>query len=538
MGILHAALPVLLGVGPALAQSPLALAYRSKEASQMAPLLTQVLRFPTVAGNERARLDQQAWLLKTGKALGLTVREAGKVTELELPGPAGAPVIGLVVHGDVQPVDDHWTLPPFAGEVRNGMVIGRGAADDKGPLVQALLAMKVLKDSGRPRTHTIRLLVGSDEESTNLDFAEYLKDHQAPDFSLVLDSEFPVVVGEKAWNALTVETELKERKGHPIQASALASGLAASIVPDEATIKLTQSAELKSQAITSGLPSHVDMWVAADLEALEKALGRRSHPEGFKVSTVGKLESKKEIRANPESKGDFGGVSLSRVLSVTVHGRAAHAGVNAAGGRNALVALANLVVDELPEGGAKDLLAFARLAGQDLQGTGLGIATKHPVFGFPTVVPSLLKAQPDGKVRLTINVRTTPALSGEALKAHLFQVVADFNARTGAKLEPGGFFGDTPLAFDPNGKLVKRLLASYAKATGKAAPPAISGGGTYAKRIPNAIAFGMWFPGKPYPGHDVDEQISLEDLHRGTEVLLEALADLAGGAPLVDPLKP
>lgn len=516
MGILRGTLPVLLGVGAALAQSPLALAYRSKEASQMAPLLTQVLRFPTVAGNERARLDQQAWLLKTGQALGLTVQEAGKVTELELPGPAGAPVIGLVVHGDVQPVDDHWTLPPFAGEVRNGMVIGRGAADDKGPLVQALLAMKVLKDSGRPRTHTIRLLVGSDEESTNLDFAEYLKDHQAPDFSLVLDSEFPVVVGEKAWNALTVETELKEREPGPWVTESLNSGLAASIVPDSATWLLIDREWIPGAGIhVQELESQITRSLIVKPLPLGVSIGFRS---GFTVLDEG-----------PNAK---------RRVQVTVHGRAAHAGVNAAGGRNALVALANLLVDELPAGGAKDLLAFAKLAGQDLQGTGLGIATRHPVFGFPTVVPSLLKAQPDGKVRLTINVRTTPALSGEALKAHLFKVVADFNARTGAKLEPGGFFGDTPLAFDPQGKLVKRLLASYAKATGKAEPAAISGGGTYAKRIPNALAFGMWFPGKPYPGHDVDEQISLEDLHRGTEVLLEALADLAGGAPLVDPLKP
>ena len=92
--------------------------------------------------------------------------------------------------------------------------------------------------------------------------------------------------------------------------------------------------------------------------------------------------------------------------------------------------------------------------------------------------------------------------------------------------------------FDPNGKLVKRLLAAYARATGRADPPAISGGGTYAKRIPNAIAFGMWFPGKPYPGHDVDEKVELGDLHLGVEVLLEALADLACGAPLKEPFKP
>ncbi|HJW33886.1 MAG TPA: Sapep family Mn(2+)-dependent dipeptidase [Holophagaceae bacterium] len=502
MRFLHPALFGLLGMGMGMAQSPLATAYRLKEAPRMGPLVSEVLRFPTVAGNEKARLDQQAWVLKVGKDLGFSVCEAGKVTEVELSGPTGAPVIGLVVHGDVQPVDDQWTIPPFAGVVRNGIVLGRGAADDKGPLVQALLAMKVLKDSGRVRTHTIRLLVGSDEESTNLDFAEYLKDHKAPDFSLVLDSEFPVVVGEKAWNALTVETELKDRKHGDLIVGSMQSGLAASIVPDEAVLKLAEN----------------EHWASAQALSLAQRWKQHAFDPGISLSS--------KTGTGPDA------------LTVTIHGKAAHAGVNAQGGRNALVALASLLVDELPEGGAKDLLAFAKLAGQDLKGTGLGLATADPVFGFPTVVPSLLKVQENGKVRLTINIRTTPTLSGEALKAHLFKQVADFNARTGAHLEPGGFFGDTPLAFDPQGKLVKRLIASYAKATGKAEAPAISGGGTYAKRIPNAIAFGMWFPGKPYPGHDVDEQVPLEDLHKGVEVLLEALSDLACGAPLREPLKP
>ena len=50
------------------------------------------------------------------------------------------------------------------------------------------------------------------------------------------------------------------------------------------------------------------------------------------------------------------------------------------------------------------------------------------------------------------------------------------------------FWGDEPLSFDPNGALLLRLLAAYGAATGIAHPkPAISGGGTYAKRLPNSI---------------------------------------------------
>src|SRR5207245_10195515 len=124
--------------------------------SRLEPLLLEAIRFPTVAGNEQARLDQQQWLLRTAQSLGLTARDAGPVTEVELPGPPGAPVLGLVVHGDVQPVEEkEWSLPPFAGVVKNGEVVGSGAADDKGPLVQELLAMDAIRDL--PLTSTVRL---------------------------------------------------------------------------------------------------------------------------------------------------------------------------------------------------------------------------------------------------------------------------------------------------------------------------------------------------------------------------------------------
>src|SRR5438874_5840817 len=171
--------------------------------SRLQPLLLEAIRFPTVAGNDQARRDQQAWLLRTASSLGLVARDAGPVTEIELPGPPGAPVLGLVVHGDVQPVEEkQWTVPPFAGVARDGIIYGRGAADDKGPLVQALLAMAAIKDTAR--THTIRLLVGSDEESGSTDMKTYLPAHAAPEYSLGLDSDLPVVVGEKAWDGLTV----------------------------------------------------------------------------------------------------------------------------------------------------------------------------------------------------------------------------------------------------------------------------------------------------------------------------------------------
>jgi succinyl-diaminopimelate desuccinylase len=381
-------------------------------------------------------------------------------------------------------------------------VLGRGAADDKGPLVQALLAMKALERAGAPRTHTIRLLVGSDEESDNLDMKEYLAANRPPDYSLVLDYVFPVVVGEMAWTGLFLDAAPGGRAGSelPFRIEKLEAGLSPSIVPDRAELTL---------AWIRGLPS----W-----DSLKERVRSRPLPEGTRLEFVQGL-------------GDEGH------LTIVAHGKSAHGGVNLQGGRNALVALARATEGLLPASGENDLLAFARLAGQDLYGTGLGLTENDPVWGRYLVNVATVKPRDDGKLRLSIALRRPPPRTGPQIKVYLEGQVAAFNARTKASLTVDGYWEDEPLSFDPEAKIVKRLLAAYAAATGLPAKPAVAGGGTYAKRLPNSIAFGMWFPGKPYPGHDVDEQISLEDLHRGTRVLIAALCDIACGPRIEKPFE-
>ena len=482
--------------------------YQKVESKQLVPMLTQLISYRTDKFNPEAHAEQKAWLAKTAKELGFVYRDSGKITEIELPGPANAPILGLIIHGDVQPAEpDAWSFPPFAGTVADGYVLGRGAADDKGPLVQALLAMKALQASGAKRTHTIRLLVGSEEESDANEMPEYLKTHAPPDYSLVLDSEFPVVVGEKAWDGLAVSAPLATRPGAtlPYRVSALDAGLSPSIVPDRAELKLR--------------------WIdgIADWKKLTDELNAVQMPEGTRLVV-------KEEENDP-------------VLRVVAYGKSSHAGVNITGGRNALVALARAMEGKLPAGGADDLLAFARLAGQDLYGTGLGITDDDPIWGryavnVATIKP--LEGEP-GTLVLFINLRRTPPRTAPESQAYLQSFVKKFDESTGASLTfvpEQSYFKDEPLGFDTNAKLVKRLMNVYARATGEKAKPAISGGGTYAKRIPNAIAFGMWFPGKPYPGHDVDEKISIADLERGERVLIHALVDIATGPKIEKPFSP
>jgi hypothetical protein len=118
-------------------------------------------------------------------------------------------------------------------------------------------------------------------------------------------------------------------------------------------------------------------------------------------------------------------------LTIVAHGKSSHGGVNIEGGRNALVALARATEGLLPASGENDLLAFARLAGQDLHGTGLGLTESDPVWGRYLVNVATVKPRDDGRLRLEVVLRRPPPLAGPQIKAYLEKVVAAFNARRG-----------------------------------------------------------------------------------------------------------
>ena len=76
-------------------------------------------------------------------------------------------------------------------------MIGRGVADDKGPMVATLYALKFLKEEGVSLRYPIRALVGDNEETHMHDVDYYLANYPAPVFCFTPDAEFPVCNGEK-----------------------------------------------------------------------------------------------------------------------------------------------------------------------------------------------------------------------------------------------------------------------------------------------------------------------------------------------------
>ncbi|MPV39063.1 ArgE/DapE family deacylase [Georgenia subflava] len=95
------------------------------------------------------------------------------------PGGTG-PSLLLLAHTDVVPVGEGWSVPPFAGQVVDGRLVGRGAADTKGNLAAAVVAMAALVRAGVRLTGPVELAAVVDEEETGLGVQAYLADHAAP----------------------------------------------------------------------------------------------------------------------------------------------------------------------------------------------------------------------------------------------------------------------------------------------------------------------------------------------------------------------
>ena len=143
----------------------------------------------------RAALDKT---LELAAGMGFATRNCENyIGYAELPGADAEKYLATICHVDVVPEGNGWTGDPFQMEVRDGWLIGRGVADDKGPMITILYALKFLKEQGYSLKYPIRALVGDNEETSMADVKYYLKHYPAPVFCFTPDAEFPVCNGEK-----------------------------------------------------------------------------------------------------------------------------------------------------------------------------------------------------------------------------------------------------------------------------------------------------------------------------------------------------
>jgi succinyl-diaminopimelate desuccinylase len=136
-------------------------------------LLQDLLRCPSVTPAEGGALDLLEGIL--GRA-GFTCHRL-KFSDVDTPDVdnlyarwgSAAPHFCFAGHTDVVPVGDAaaWSFDPFGGEIRDGYVCGRGAADMKGPIACfAAAALRFL--TAHPPAGSISFLITGDEEGPSI----------------------------------------------------------------------------------------------------------------------------------------------------------------------------------------------------------------------------------------------------------------------------------------------------------------------------------------------------------------------------------
>jgi acetylornithine deacetylase len=130
-------------------------------------LLETLIAFPSVSLKPNIGLIHkvQEILAEAGieSTLAPDPQDASRTNLFATVGPQGVPSVLLSGHTDVVPVDGQpWTSPPFEATHKDGRIYGRGAADMKGFVACAVIAM--VAAARRPLKRPLQLALSFDEE--------------------------------------------------------------------------------------------------------------------------------------------------------------------------------------------------------------------------------------------------------------------------------------------------------------------------------------------------------------------------------------
>ena len=169
-------------------------------------LARDLIRCPSVTPEEGGALDL---LQSTLEGMGFNCRrlifsEAGTPDVDNLYARLGdsAPNFCFAGHTDVVPVGarDSWSVDPFAAEIKDGMLFGRGASDMKGAIAAFAAATKRFIEDGAP-SGSISLLITGDEEGPSVNGTKkvlqwMVENGEAMAVCLVGEPTNPMALGE------------------------------------------------------------------------------------------------------------------------------------------------------------------------------------------------------------------------------------------------------------------------------------------------------------------------------------------------------
>ncbi len=384
-------------------------------------------------------------------------------------------LFGVLGHLDVVPEGNGWSGDPYGGEIRDGCIWGRGAIDNKGPMVAVLYALKAVLDSGIVFNNRIRIVFGTDEETSWSGVKHYIEREEIPEMSVTPDAAFPIIHAEKGIVNYSISCEVNQVSGS-VYLENLKGGLASNMVPQECEAVL-------QGAISNGLLSYLSSFRPAN---------------GAEV-----------IHEHSIDKG-------ARIL---IRGVSAHGGDPGAG-VNAISAMVDLLsgITELDNVLKERVRQLSYIIGYETSGKGLGISGRDEITGDLTVNFGILSLEKN-ELKCTLNVRYPVFFNEERILSILRDKIMPFKLRKDQHFKP--------LYVSPHSELIKVLSEVYEEVTGKPASLLTMAGGSYARAFPNAVAFGNLFPGRISSGHKPDEHIMIEDLVNTARIYAQLFARVA-----------
>lgn len=204
---------------------------------------------------------------------------------------------------------------------------------------------------------------------------------------------------------------------------------------------------------------------------------------------------------------------------ITVEGRGGHASMPEFA-KNALQALTDILTKQpLPEADLETVNALHALWGYDMHGESLGIDVTDE-SGRITYQPDVIRFDENG-VRFIADCRHPFTAKAEDLLRTWDAAYGKAGfTRTDTVIKPGHFI-------PADSELVSTLMSVYNELNGSDSKPLSMGGGTYAREMENAVAFGIVREGEESMCHMPDESISIEDIRFNTNCMAEAIRRLA-----------
>lgn len=405
---------------------------------------------------------------------------------------AGKDLIGIVGHLDVVPAkEEDWTYSPFVPTIANNCIYGRGAIDDKGPVIASLYAMKAvmeyLEENNISINKRVRLIVGLNEEKDWKCIQYYKNYEEIPSIGFSPDGDFPCIYAEKSVISLLLSEKISNinftpksifsAKESPISIENIdCNKNAINVVPEFCSIILKIKDNKNMTNIISLSKQIIDKYnYEIDLYKIDE--------HHLKLTSYGKSSHS----AHPE----LGINSISKLLIVL----------------NELFTSYNISFSLFND--------FAKFIGDDYLGTNLGLNIKDE-SGILTLNTSQLFIK-DNKIHIGINLRVPVHTKPEAI---IDKFKEKFKCEiTTLKIQPA-------LYVEKGNKLVQKLCSVFNETCNSNFEPIAIGGATYARAFSNFICYGMNFPKDKDMCHQADEFIEINKLLLATNIYAKAIYEL------------